>query len=154
MRRGHLSETRELVEAFGAVPFETTVGRWSVEVHRAEGNLAQAEAEIQLLLDMDRELLDIEAEPIQHLWGHILAARGKLEEAVQVLQESLGRLEQDHVQYEIGCTLLELARVLAGVEGRTEEALAQAKRAHATFAGLGARLDLEEAEQLMAGLGE
>lgn len=148
-RKG-LSEVRELIEEHQAIEYQPTVGRWLAQVYLAAGELPAAEAEIQALLDLEPESLDVEAEPIQRLWGRILAARGELAEARQVLQDSLARLEQRGERYEMGCTLLALARVLAQMEGQAAEALAHAERAREIFADLGARLDLQEAEELIA----
>jgi len=150
--RQQLSEARELLETLGATMFEPTVGRWSVEVHLAEGNLAQAEHEIQPLLALPKDELDIEFEPVQRLWGRILAARGEMTEAIRVLQESLERLEKDQNRYELGCTLLVLAEMLAQIEDRVTDAMAHAQRARTMFDRLGARSDMEEADRVIARL--
>jgi tetratricopeptide (TPR) repeat protein len=148
--RAHLSEARTLIETHNAAQLEPTVGRWSVQTHLAGGDMTQAETEIQTLLALGMDALDTEAEPMQRLQGQILAAQGKLAEATQVLQESLERLEQSQAHYEIGCTLLALAGVLAQIQGRAAEARESAERARAIFADLGAKLDLKEADELLA----
>jgi len=146
-----LSDVRELAQD---TMFEPTVRRWLAQIYLTRGNTAQAQAEIQELLSTGADVLADEAEPIQRLWGEILAAQGEPEEANRVLEASLDRLEQRRKRYQAARTRLVLARVLAQVSGRAEEALAHAGRARATFAELGARLDLREAEQWIAGLGE
>jgi tetratricopeptide (TPR) repeat protein len=114
--------------------------------------MKQAEAEVSDLLSLDVNMLDVEeTEQIQRLWGKILAAQGNLIDAVRILQGSLGQLER--VQpYEKGCTLLALAEVLAQLGGRSEEARNHAEQARKIFARLGAKLDLQEANQLLARL--
>jgi len=150
--RKQLSEACEHVEKLGDVESTPIVGRWSVQVHLAEGNLTQAEAEVKPLLALKRDKLGIDAEPIQRLWGQILAAQGKLSKAQIVLQESLRQLGLYETDYEVACTLLVLSGVLAGMKGRMEQALEHVERARAIFAELGAKPDLEEADRLIARL--
>jgi tetratricopeptide (TPR) repeat protein len=151
--RTQLLGARELVERYNAVQFKPDIGRWLAQVCLTEGDLAQAEAEIQPLLSLEKRDLGVEFEPIQRLWGQILAARGRLDEALQVLQESLERLEQSPMRYKTAGTLLALANVLAKMEGRAAEARLYAERARAILTDLGARLDLQEAEALLARIG-
>jgi tetratricopeptide (TPR) repeat protein len=146
-----LLKARELIEAQETTAFEPDVGRWLAQVYLTEGDIGRAEAEIQALLAPGTKL-GIEAEPIHRLRGQILAAQGKLAEAAQVLQESLKRLEQDQAVYEMACTLLALAEVLAQMEGKAPEARTCAERAQKTFADLSAKLDLQEADKLIAQL--
>jgi len=160
-RQGDLEQARtELLEACRLIKeqkapgFEATVGRWLAQVYLTEGDVTQAEAETRALRALTAEELSVEAEPVQRLWGQVLATQGKLAEAQQVLQDSLARLEQRREPYQTGCTLLALARVLAQMEGRAGEARAHAERAREIFADLGARLDLQEAEELITELGE
>ena len=149
--RSQLLKARELIEAQETTAFEPDVGRWLAQVYLTEGDIGRAEAEIQALLAPGTKL-GIEAEPIHRLRGQILAAQGKLAEAAQVLQESLKRLEQDQAVYEMACTLLALAEVLAQMEGKAPEARACAERARRIFADLSAKLDLQEAGELVAKL--
>lgn len=150
--QAQLLEARRLEDARDVDMFRPTVGRWLAQVYLAAGNVAQAEAEVQALLALDVDVLADEAEPIQHLRGQILAARGEPVEAIQVLYASLARLEEKGMRYQTGRALLVLAGVLAGKDGRTAEAQAHAKRAREIFADLGAKLDLREAEGLIVEL--
>jgi tetratricopeptide (TPR) repeat protein len=150
--QSQLLEARRLEGARDVDMFRPTVGRWLAQVYLAAGNVARAEAEVQALLALDVDVLADEAEPIQHLRGQILAARGELVEAIQVLYASLARLEEKGMRYQTGRALLVLAGVLAGKDGRAAEAQAHARRAREIFAGLGAKLDLQEAERLIVEL--
>lgn len=143
----HLTKARELEDVHSITMFQPTVGRWLAQVHLASGNTDQAEAEIQALLSAEIDMLADDAEPIQHLRGQILAVRGNLAEAIQVLYASLARLEQEEMRYQTGCALLALAHVLAQMEGRAAEAQAHAERARSIFADLGAKLDVLAADR-------
>lgn len=147
-----LLEARKLIKTHGVRLFEATVARWLAQVYLTERDVAQAEAEIQPLLSLTKEDLREEYEPVQRLRGQILSAQGDLDEAAQVLQDSLTRLEQGEEPYQIGRTRLALGRVLAQMECRTAEALGHAKRAREIFANLGARPDMQEADRLIAEL--
>ncbi len=147
--RTHLLEARELEEAHDVDMFRPTVGRWLAEVHLDAGAIDQAEREIEALLALDTDVLADEAEPIQRLHGLILAARGKLDRATQVLCASLARLEERQMRYQAGRALLALASVLAQTEGRAAEAKSHAIRARDIFADLGAELDRREAETMI-----
>jgi class 3 adenylate cyclase/tetratricopeptide (TPR) repeat protein len=146
----HLSEARELVEKYEINELKPTVGRWWAQLHLSRGDLEQAEGEIGALLS--EKWLGVEAEPIHCLQGQILAARGKQDEAIPVLQKSLEQSEKNKVRYDIGCASLTLAVVLAEIDNRDAEARSHAERAQAIFAELGAKFDLQEAEELIARL--
>ncbi|MEE8389849.1 MAG: CHAT domain-containing protein, partial [Anaerolineae bacterium] len=147
-----LLEARKLEDTHGVTVFQPTVGRWLAQVYLTAGNVAQAETEIQAMLSLDVDVLADEAEPIQHLRGQLLAAQGKLAEAIQVLYASLARLEQKQMRYQTGGALLALAGVLAHKEDRAAEAKAHARRARDIFTDLGARLDVQKADTLIAEL--
>ncbi len=148
--RLHLEQARELIKTHRISVFALTVSRWLAQVHLRAGDLALAEAEIRGLLTMEIESLDVEAEPIQRLHGQILAAQGRLSEAIAVLQSSLTRLEQQQARYQTAQTQMALAGVLGQMEERVTEARTYAERARATFAALGARLDEQEVERFLA----
>lgn len=150
--RAALEEARALMETHGVRGFEPTVGRWMAQVYLTEGDISQAEAEIQPLLSMDTDVLDVELEPIQRLRGQSLAARGNLIEAVQVLQSVLERLEQKQARYEIARTLLALTDVTAQMKDGATNARAHAERAQAIFADLGAKWDVQEVNKLLDSL--
>ena len=149
--RTQLLEARKLIEAYKIPEFKVTVGRWLARVFLTEENVSRAEEEIQALLSLTPKELGVEAEPIQCLWGQILAVQEKQTEAVQVLEASLQRLEQKTMHYQTGCALLALAGVLAQMKGRAGEARAHAERACAMFTKMGAKLDTKEVERLITG---
>ena len=143
----HLLQARELTGTDAL--FKPTIGQWLAQVYLSAGDVASAEAEIQALLGMDEDVLADDAEPIQRLWGQILAAQGKSPEAVQVLEASLARLEQAQMRYQAGRTRLALAGVLTHIKDRTVEAQTHATHARAVFSDLGATLDVREADELL-----
>lgn len=146
--REQILEARKLDEKHNIDWSRPTIGRWLAQVYFSEGNVAQAENEIQALLSLDEGVLADEVEPIQHLWGLILAEQGKFDEAVQVLESSLERLEQNQAQYQAGRALLALAHVLTCM-GQVAKAKIHAQRANAIFVKLGAKLDADEAQEFM-----
>jgi class 3 adenylate cyclase/tetratricopeptide (TPR) repeat protein len=147
-----LSEAREL--AGSAVMFKPTVGRWLAQVYLTQGDMVRAEAEIQALLSLDVDVLADEAEPIQHLRGEILAAQGKSMEALEVLRASLERLERKQARYQKGLLLLALAWVLKQTDELSAQARPIAERARVIFADLGAKLDVQAVDELLAELKE
>ena len=147
-----LSKARGLADAHDAVEFKPALGRWFARVYVSSGDVAMAEAEIQALSSLGMDL-GTEVEPIQRLWGQVLAMQGKWDNAVQVLQASLARSEQESTPHEIAYTQLALARVLSREGGDPERASTHANRAHHTFITLGAELDAREAAILIAELG-
>lgn len=148
----HLLAAREMEDTHDVDMFRPTIGRWLAQVYLTAGNVEQAGAEIDDLLALDVDVLADEAEPIQHLHGQILAARGERIEAVQVLYASLARLEEKGMRYQTGGALLALAGVLADHEERSTEAIAHARRARDIFASLGATPDAQNTERLIAKL--
>jgi len=150
--QAQLDQARQLVETHDEGEFRPQIGRWLAQVHLTAGNVAQAWSEIQALLSLDADMLDVETEPIQRLRGQVLAAQGKLTEAAQVLEASLERLEQKQARYETGRTLLALAGMLVQMEDRAAEAREHAERARAICADLGAKLDVQEADELLVKL--
>lgn len=148
----HLLAARRLIEEQGAAEFAPSVGRWLAQVYLDRGDLALAEAEIEAMRARPAEKLGEDAEPVQRLWGQVLAARGEIAQAEQVLQESLDRLAQGGNRYQTAVTQAALAGVVAQVEGRTDAARALAMQAHKALDDLGARLEAEETAELLASL--
>lgn len=146
--RVRLLEARELAESVAM--FKPTVGRWLAQVYLTAGNVAQAEVETQNLLSLDVDVLGSDVEQIQRLRGQVLAAQGRPLEAIEVLEASLERLEQQRARYQTGRTLSALACVMTQVKDRSTEARACAERARVIFAELGARPDVQEVEELLA----
>jgi len=150
--RGQLLRAHELEETEGSGEWKPTLGRWLAQVHLDEGKVTQAKAEIELLRAQGTDRLGIETEAIERLWGQVLAAQGDLADAVQVLQGILKSPGEEGAGYETARTRLALAGVLVQIRGRETEAREHAERARETFADLGARLDLEEADRMIARL--
>jgi tetratricopeptide (TPR) repeat protein len=150
-----LLEAEKLTERL--VVFKPTVGRWLAQVHLTRGKLNQAEAVLQGIEVLGANVLADEAAPIQRLRGQVLAAQGELDEAIQVLEASLERLEGEGMRYQTAGALLALAGAFSQMEDGALEARSHAERARAIFQDLGAMLDLREAEELLrktAGRGE
>ena len=142
-----LGEAEKL--ATTAVMFQPTVGRWLAQVYLTQGNLTQAENQLQTLLTLDENILDDEVEPIQCLQAQLLAAQGQQEAAIALLEASLARL--DGMKYQQAQALLALAQILA-VGQRTTEARRSAQTAQAIFTELGASLDVVATNGLLAQL--
>jgi class 3 adenylate cyclase/tetratricopeptide (TPR) repeat protein len=150
--RAAVEQAGMIVETQDIALFRPMVGRWSVQVSMASGDLISADKETHSLLALGVEFLADEAEPIQRLRGQLLAAQGKESEAIEVLEASLSRLEAAQMRYQTGLTQLALAQVFAQID-KIYKARTQAEQAHIIFSELGAKLDLQEAKAFLASLG-
>lgn len=150
--RIHLTQAREIVEEQGIHEFRPIVGRWLAQVYLSDGRYDLAETELDALLAQDENDLGLEFEPVQSLLGQLLAANGRNEVALKILQDSLQRLEQSEERYQAACANLTLAGVFANMAGNVEMARRYAGEARIIFVDLGARLDVERVDTLLARL--
>ena len=150
--RSEVEYARRVVETHDIALFRPMVGRWSVQISMSAGDLISANEEIHALLVLGDEFLADEAEPIQRLWGQLLAAQGIETEAIQVLEANLTRLKAAKMRYQTGLTHLALAAAFAQID-KLAKAKTQAEQARTLFAELGARLDLQETEAFLVSLG-
>jgi class 3 adenylate cyclase/tetratricopeptide (TPR) repeat protein len=139
--RAHLTQAQNVTASHDIALFRPMVGRWSAEVHIAAGEIAEAEADLRLLLAEGEETLADEAEPVARLWGQVLAGKGEWETAVQTLAAHLARVQQAGQRYQTGLAHLALAQVLARRPEQRAAAREQARLAQQIFIGLGARAD-------------
>ncbi len=97
--------------------------------------------------EQPEDVLDLEFEPFQHLYGRLLAAEEKKTQAVSVIQASIGRLKAEgDNSFLLGRAHLSLAKIL----GDQEKMRAAAQEALRIFTVLGARLDAMEASTMLS----
>jgi tetratricopeptide (TPR) repeat protein len=79
--------------------------------------------------------------------GQVYTARERPDEATQVLDKAITKLEKLESRLELGRALYHRA-LLRGALGQTDAAQADARRALSLFAGCGAQGDAEQARRL------
>ena len=143
-----LQQALALVTEYSDSEFQATVRRWLAQVYLSQEDIPHAEAEIKTLLALSPEILDLETEPVQRLYGQLLARQNRLAEAQQVLQASLQRLEAEAQAYEAACTRVALAEVLTLAEN-IPLARTYREQARQVFRQLGAKHDIQQVEKYL-----
>jgi tetratricopeptide (TPR) repeat protein len=111
---------------------------------RAERALEYAFKSVQLA---QKQEMKLEEGATRRVLGQIYMRQGRYQDAQQELQSSLDILEALDSQYQIGQTLVVLAKLYREL-GQTLEFQHHIKRATVIFEHLGAKLDLDQAQQL------
>jgi tetratricopeptide (TPR) repeat protein/class 3 adenylate cyclase len=154
--RGRLEEALDAFQRIGADRHLPEVLRYLAELHVLRGQPDEALGLAQEALDRALQLgHPLEASHARRVLGRVHRALGQLEAADAQLAQSLAIFEEQNSPYEMGLTLLELALLRKAQadaaengEALREQASVYCDRATAIFAELGARLDLELAQEV------
>ncbi len=146
--RQHLDEAQALIDQHDIAMHQPMISRWSAQVYLTAGESDQAKAEIERALAFQADMQADEIEPLQRLRAQVLAEQGQKQQAIEILEASLQRLQEAGLQYQTGQALLSLAQMLT----KSEAAQAQryAENARAIFASLSASLDEAKAAMLLS----
>jgi len=146
--RACLSEALSLFQRLNANVHLPEVLRYLAELELLSGNLTEALRLAQNALNLvSQQEHKLEEGQAKRVLGQIYRELGQLSEANTQLEESLTMLEERNNPYEIGLTLVELAR-LRTKESDGQQTAAYCKRAIAIFSELGAALDLKRAQEI------
>lgn len=147
----HLEQSLTLFRQISSEEFLAELFR-----HRAEVSLGQKRLD-EALVHAERSLdyaqahnMRLEEGATWRVLGCVHRERGELEQAEKPLARALEIAQETHKRHEVALTHLELAH-LRVQQGKEKEGRELAQQAAQVFAELGARLDLEEAERLLAG---
>jgi tetratricopeptide (TPR) repeat protein len=146
----HLKHSLVLFEEIRSEEFLAELFR-----HRAETALGQGQPD-DALVHAERSLgyaqthdMRLEEGMSWRVLGRVRRERGDLVRAEEALARALEIARETHKRHEVALTHLELAH-LRMEQGQEEEGRELARQAAQVFGELGAQLDLEEAERLLA----
>ncbi|HEU4325340.1 MAG TPA: adenylate/guanylate cyclase domain-containing protein [Roseiflexaceae bacterium] len=140
----HLQQSAHLYEQAGAEDFLPELERYQAELQLKRGNLEDAQRMCSLAITTAVRLKAREEEGIsRRVLGQILALKHDLNAAWHELIQSLEILRETASTLEQARTLAAMATV-APVLNRHKEGQSMLQEAVATFATIGARLDLDE----------
>lgn len=145
----HLKQSLELFQRIGSQEFLAKLFRHRAEVALGQGRLDEALACTERSLDYAQAHdMRLDEGMTRRVLGRVCLERGELEQAEEPLARALEIAQEARKRYEVALTHLELAR-LRLQQGREDEGRELARQAAQVFKELGARLDLEEVEQLL-----
>ena len=146
----HLQSSLDLFQEIGAEDFLPELYRHLAEVDMGQGRLDEALSHAAASLEMAREhKMQLEEGIASRIVGEVYHRLGKHDWALQELHSSLELLEALDTPYEAARTHLALARLYTDLR-RRDEAQTHLTRALETFRRLGAKLDLQEVQELGA----
>lgn len=147
-----LTEADALAKTNGVSEFDLDIAGWLAQTALSQGDPARALALVNPWLMQSDEAADDSLEPLYRLQAETLAAQGETAQALAILEGGRERLSAIGSRYQLGQSLLALARVLVGVNGRQAQARTYAQEAYVILEQLGARSDAAVAEKLLATL--
>ena len=144
----HLEQSLALFEEIGSEDFLAELFRHRAKVALGQGRQDEALAHVERSLGYAQAHdMRLEEGMTWRVLGSVRRERGELAQAEEGLARALEIAQEARKRHEVALTRLELARLWVQ-QGKEDEGRELAQQAAQMFAELGARLDLEEAEEL------